>query len=83
MIGKNCPGQDRRFIKAEIRKCENCGYEVEMFSDELKVKCPRCKSVVFREKTPSCIDWCIKAKECIGEKRWNELKKIMDENKKR
>lgn len=68
-----CPGQDSRFLKSEIRKCPKCGYEVEIFSDEVRVRCPKCKGYVYRE-IPSCIDWCRYAKECIGEKKYKELK---------
>ena len=69
-----CPGQSNRCITVALKKCENCGYEVEIFSNELRAKCPKCGKYVFREKTPSCIDWCPAAKECIGEKKWKELK---------
>jgi len=61
-----CPGRDSRFLKIELVKCKNCGYEVEVFSDELKVKCPKCKKDVFREKLPSCLDWCKYAQLCLG-----------------
>ncbi|MCM8771593.1 MAG: phosphohydrolase [Candidatus Omnitrophica bacterium] len=67
-----CPGIDPRFLKVEVKKCEKCGYEVEIFSDEVRTRCPKCKSYVYREM-PSCIDWCKYAKECIGEKKWKEL----------
>jgi len=70
----SCPGQDRRFLKAEIIKCGTCGYDVEMFSDEINVKCPGCGKSVSRTKLPSCVDWCKYAKQCVGEKRWNETK---------
>lgn len=62
-----CPGTDSRFLKVEIRKCPNCGYNVEIFSDEIKVKCPKCKNYVYKEMQ-SCIDWCPYAKYCVGEK---------------
>lgn len=78
-----CPGTDSRFLKIGIYKCGNCGYEVEMFSDELRVKCPKCGSDVFQETTPSCIEWCKSARECLGEEKWQEIKKIMDEKKER
>jgi endogenous inhibitor of DNA gyrase (YacG/DUF329 family) len=69
-----CPGQDSRNIKAEIVKCPRCGYDVEIFSDEIRVKCPNCKKSVYRERIPSCVDWCPSAKECVGEKKWKEIK---------
>ncbi|MCM8786183.1 MAG: hypothetical protein NC827_09090 [Candidatus Omnitrophica bacterium] len=50
-----CPGQDPRFLKVEVKKCIKCGYAVEIFTDEIRVKCPKCKSYVYRE-TSSCID---------------------------
>lgn len=70
-----CPGTDTRFLRVEVKKCKKCGYAVEIFSDEVRVKCPKCKNMVYREDTPSCIDWCKYAKECIGEERWKELMK--------
>jgi endogenous inhibitor of DNA gyrase (YacG/DUF329 family) len=47
---------------------------VEIFSDEIRVKCPKCGEKVYREQVPSCIDWCAKARECLGEERWKELR---------
>jgi DNA-directed RNA polymerase subunit RPC12/RpoP len=73
MINK-CPGQDDRDIKVEVIKCSHCGYETEIFSDEVKVSCPQCKSLMCRERLPSCVDWCKYARECIGEVRWEQLK---------
>jgi len=73
MINK-CPGQDDRNIKSEQIACPACGYKVEIFSDEVKVRCPQCRDLVCRQRLPSCIDWCKYAKECIGEEKWNELK---------
>lgn len=70
-----CPGQDRRNIKVETVTCPHCGYQVEMFSDEINVRCPQCKGQVCRTRLPSCVDWCSYARKCMGEKRWNELKK--------
>jgi hypothetical protein len=69
MINK-CPGQDKRNIKAENIKCPDCGYSLEIFSDEVNVKCPRCNSLVCRERLPSCVDWCKHARECVGEKAY-------------
>ena len=73
MIPK-CPGQDNRYLKIEILQCLNCGYNLEIFSDELKIKCPKCKTLVCRVKLPSCVDWCKVSRECIGEEKWKQLK---------
>lgn len=72
MINK-CPGQDKRNVKAEAIRCHDCGYQIEIFSDEIKVKCPRCKNLACRESLPSCVDWCKSARQCIGEEKWKQL----------
>ena len=68
-----CPGQDGRNLKVSIHKCPNCGHEVEMFSDEQRVKCGKCGKYVSKAQVPSCISYCKSAKDCIGEERWKEL----------
>jgi len=68
-----CPGQDNRNLRAELHKCPECGYEVEIFSDEPGRNCPQCRTRVLREQTPSCIAWCASAKKCLGEERWRQL----------
>jgi hypothetical protein len=73
-----CPGQDSRKMKAEVIRCKNCGYEVELFSDEIKRKCPECKMPVFREMMQSCIDWCACVEQCVGEENY---RKYMQEKK--
>jgi len=69
-----CPGQDGRNLRVSLHKCPNCGNEVEMFSDETRIKCRNCGNYVYKENVPSCIEWCSKARECLGEERWKLLK---------
>ena len=69
-----CPGQDSRKLRVSLHKCPNCSAEVEIFSDEMKVKCHKCGEVVYRDKLPSCIDWCASARQCLGEERCREFK---------
>ena len=71
-----CPGQDTRNLRVSVHKCPNCGAEVEIFSDEIKVKCQKCGTKVYRERLPSCIEWCASARQCLGEERWRELKGV-------
>jgi len=68
MINK-CPGQDKRNIRIELIQCANCGYELEIFSDEIKVKCPKCKKLLCREHLPGCTGWCKFAKDCVGREK--------------
>jgi DNA-directed RNA polymerase subunit RPC12/RpoP len=74
IVESKCPGQDIRNLRAALYKCPNCGAEVEMFSDELRIKCKKCGEYVYKEKTPSCIEWCPSARQCLGEERWKALK---------
>ena len=74
MISK-CPGQDGRDLKVELLECPDCRVQVEIFSDEIKVECPKCKSLICRVRLPSCVDCCKKALECVGDKMWSQLKR--------
>ncbi len=74
-LDKSCPGS--RTIRSPVPEnvpCSQCGREVEIWTDEAKASCPDCKSVVFREKKASCIDWCPYAKECVGPEVYERLK---------
>jgi len=68
-----CPGQSGRNLKVELHRCPNCSYQVEIFSDELRTICPGCGREVYKEKTPSCIDWCRAAEQYLGEEAYTEL----------
>ena len=74
-MNSKCPGQDFRNLKISIHICPQCGKEVEIFSDELRVKCPSCGGMVYPDRVPSCIEWCKSAKKCLGEEKW---KKVMN-----
>jgi DNA-directed RNA polymerase subunit RPC12/RpoP len=52
-MDEKCPGQDSRNLQITLHKCEKCGNEVELFSDETKAKCRNCGEIVYREKTPA------------------------------
>lgn len=53
-----CPSQDDRDLKSEIIKCPKCGYKAEIFFDETKAVCPKCKDFICKKRLPSCVDWC-------------------------
>lgn len=67
-----CPGQDSRNLKVETLICPDCGYKIEIFLDEAKAKCPKCKGLVCRQRLPSCVDWCKSARKCVGEEAWRK-----------
>ena len=76
-----CPGAaGMRTPTIKIKNCPECGGEVELFSTDIKVKCSDCGFIVFNN-IESCIQWCLYAKECVGEELYNKLKK--EQNSKR
>ena len=65
-----CPGQDRRYWKAEDVfeiSCPACGQAVEFFKGDLLRRCPGCG---HRFQNPrldlGCAEWCPQAEECLG-----------------
>ena len=63
-----CPGA--RLLRQpvpELFPCPNCGTEVEIWSDEFRRVCPKCRKMVLRPGGMSCLEWCKQAKECVGE----------------
>jgi len=63
-----CPGAKRfKQPQPESIRCETCGREIEIWSDEVTTKCPGCKQAVTRKSQESCLDWCRYAKECAGD----------------
>lgn len=61
-----CPGSEKRFIQAQQILCPHCGEKLEIFSDEVRVWCYKCKKFVCRDddKMPRCFDWCPYADRC-------------------
>lgn len=73
-LSHSCPGS--RLIRQPVPddiKCIHCGAEVEIWSFEAIARCPTCGGVVARLSGASCIDWCVAAKECVGEETYNRL----------
>ena len=67
-----CPGSKSiRQPQPEYIKCPSCSHEVEIWTDEIKAKCPKCKKTVTREAGLSCLEWCKYAKECVGDQAYN------------
>lgn len=76
-MNSKCPGQDFRNLKISIYKCPQCENTVEIFSDELRVKCPSCGKMVYPDRVPSCVEWCKSARKCLGEEKWKNVMKAL------
>src|SRR5208337_4218293 len=69
----HCPGAaNLRTPTLSVRKCPLCGGEVELFSNDISVKCSKCGFVVYND-IESCVQWCKHAKECVGEEMYNKI----------
>ncbi len=62
-----CPGNDFRKLKVQVINCPECKADVEIFSDEVRVRCQKCGSQVHIDRLPSCIEWCASANHCLGD----------------
>jgi predicted RNA-binding Zn-ribbon protein involved in translation (DUF1610 family) len=70
-----CPGSiGLRQPKPEDVQCHTCGREVELWSDEIKARCPGCGALLTRDVPPSCIDWCKWAEQCVGTETYERMR---------
>lgn len=68
-----CPGAANiRTPTLTIKKCPQCGEEIEIFSNDVSVKCSRCGFTVYNDIL-SCVQWCKYARECVGEETYRKL----------
>lgn len=67
MLNKFCPGSmGLKQPTPEEITCAGCGRVLEIWSDEVKVRCRDCGTVTTRDLPPSCVEWCPAALECVG-----------------
>ncbi len=67
MLNKFCPGSmGLKQPTPEEITCAGCGRVLEIWSDEVKVRCRACGTVTTRDLPPSCVEWCPAALECVG-----------------
>jgi predicted RNA-binding Zn-ribbon protein involved in translation (DUF1610 family) len=45
-----CPGDDVRSLDSELYECPACSAEIEIFSNEERVKCYNCGNMVRRQQ---------------------------------
>jgi ribosomal protein S27AE len=51
----------------KLRQCVKCGAEVEFWKDDVRMACDSCGTMNFNPDIGStCLAWCEKAVECIG-----------------
>ena len=61
-----CPGAaSLKTPTLTIKRCPQCGEEIEIFSNEVSATCGKCGFVIYND-TASCIRWCRFAEACVG-----------------
>ena len=74
-MAEGCPGAANiRTPTLAIKRCPECGGEVEIFSNEISSRCERCGFVIYND-LESCIQWCKYAERCIGSEQYRKLKR--------
>ncbi|MDR0309062.1 MAG: transposase, partial [Coriobacteriales bacterium] len=54
------------------KTCPICGTEVQLFTTDMELSCPKCGFVVYNDVI-SCIRWCKMARECVGDELYEKL----------
>ncbi|MFC1968542.1 hypothetical protein ACFLVX_04045 [Chloroflexota bacterium] len=76
-----CPGAiNIRMPRLEIKKCPECGEEIEIFSNEASAICLKCGFTIYNDLL-SCVQWCEYAKECVGEPAYERVMQQLSEGK--
>jgi len=77
-----CPGAAnvKGIPTLKLKTCPQCGEEVELFSSDVQVTC-KCGFVVYNN-IQSCVQWCVAAKECVGEELYEQLRARIDQSNK-
>lgn len=69
-----CPGSLGGTPTLKIKKCPECGNEVEIFSNDVKVDCEKCGFTIYNN-IESCVQWCKYARYCVGEQLYKKFKR--------
>jgi transposase len=74
----HCPGAANiRIPELEVRKCPECGSEIEIFSNEFQSRCTSCGFVAYKDLS-SCIQWCKFSEECLGADLYAQVKENVE-----
>jgi hypothetical protein len=69
-----CPGSAsiKGAPELKVKRCPECGAEVEVFSNLSVNPCSKCGFQVYSDAM-NCIHWCRYAKECVGEELYEQF----------
>jgi len=73
-FNRDCPGSGSfKNPLPESIQCISCGNEIEIWSDEMKVRCRKCGTINYKDRNLTCVEWCKFAKECLGPELYSKL----------
>jgi len=58
----------------KVKICPECGNEIELFSGDPCAVCAKCGFTAYNDEQ-SCIMWCAKARECVGDEVYERFMK--------
>ena len=78
MILEGCQSKSEE-ISIEERICPQCGHEIEIFSVDTEAACEHCGFVIYNDQL-SCVQWCKYARQCVGDRMYEDMMEIARRN---
>ena len=78
MIMEGCQGKPQ--LQVFEKTCPNCGAEIEIFSVDTEATCEKCGFSIYND-TLNCVQWCKYARQCVGDKMYEQMMKIAERQK--
>ena len=78
MIMEGCQGKPQ--LQIFEKTCPNCGAEIEIFSVDTEATCEKCGFTIYND-TLNCVQWCKYARQCVGDKMYEQMMKIAERQK--
>lgn len=78
MILEGCQSKSKE-ISIEERICPQCGHDIEIFSVDTEAACEHCGFVIYNDQL-SCVQWCKYARQCVGDRMYEDMMEIARRN---
>ena len=78
MILEGCQSKSKE-ISIEERIYPQCGHEIEIFSVDTEAACEHCGFVIYNDQL-SCVQWCKYARQCVGDRMYENMMEIARRN---
>ena len=78
MIFSGCQSKAKE-VTIEERICPQCGNVIEIFSVDTEAACEHCGFVIYNDKL-SCVQWCKYARQCVGDRMYENMMEIARRN---